>query len=696
MEGTRLPLLGLARVPSEDVDDRLNEGYEELRTRRVLEFARAFRDGEALAPQQRVPALFPRSDKRRAVARSTVKYTQLESLDEEIRRAAEKEKKMQTQDKVFTLVHDRRTKKTLMLAQTVTRLPKLDLSRVHSKQGHGQAHTERSEAARRRGEKHQAEGKAEKKEKHGKHGKHGMYKGEVPHTDRPAPTHGVQVHESPAAVKKAAAKASTEVTEWKRQSKVKLSHRPRIEPERSRAIKLPSLGGTWRQRVAGATASEETTEWKGLTKVHKLQQSWLNSETEFRTLLASFGANYLQSNQSYVCGGESQSFFLTASSPAPNAASEDLVERDEDSSENEERMNGMTVSKRRLTIVAPTITLDYSDDDDDDNDAQEFVEASQLRAQVRQGAASSYAEKQQHAAEPEAPAPTASDTRRGGTEQREDAEAQIDTNSRGDASKPPSESTIATEPLANGMNLDVELERNGALAAYVKLRSANFQHAETDSEIDPLVVDDAEEEEEESGESLPKAKAVYEVGEEEQTDAACEEATETPESTAPLEAEEDGRNPRQETAQRKQKWARGIGEQVSSISNLPPNSPPRNREAHAHLLHSDSPSINQSRSGAPFGTSDPEVDKPTGTQEEGKVRSKSLSHGEVSASSECSGVHPPPGARSCLALISTSAPAWSTLLPLPHPGPGARSCLALIATSGEGCVQPCPPSNAQV
>jgi hypothetical protein len=697
MEGTRLPRLGLARLPFGNVDDRLNEGYEELRTRRVLEVARAFRDGEALAPQKRVLALFPRSDERRAVAsRSTVKYTQLESLDEEIRRTAEKEKQMQTQDKVFTVVHDRRTKKTLMLAQTVTRLPKLDLSRVHGKQGHAQAHTERREA-KRRGEKHQAEGKAEKKEHHG------MYKGVGPHTDRPrgAQAHGVQEHESPAAVKKAPAKASAEVTEWKRQSK-KQSH-PRIEPERSRALKLPR--GTWRQRVAGATASEETTEWKGLTKVHKLQQSWLNSETEFRALLASFGANsnYTPSNQSCVCGGESQSFFLTSSSPAPNAASKDLVERDGDSSENEERMNGMTVSKRRLTIVAPTISLDDSDDDNDDNAAQELVEASQLRAQARQVAAFSYAEKQQHAAEPEALAPTASDTI-GGTEQTEDAEVQIDTNSRGDASEPPAESTIATEPLANGMNLDVKHERNGALAAYMKLRSAKFQHAETDSESDPGADDDVdddddddeEEEEEEEEEALSKAKAVYEVDEEEQADAACEEAKETPEFTAPLK-EEEGRNPRQETLQCKQEWAPGIGEQVSSISNLLQSSPPRNREAHAHLPHSDSPSANQSRSAAPpFGTSNPEVDMPTGAQEAGKVRLESMRHGKMSASSECSRVHPPPGVRSCLALISTSAPARSALLPPPHPGPGARSCLAFIATSGEGCVQPCPSSSAQV
>ena len=681
MELTRLPRLGLARLPSGNVDERLNEGYEELRTRRVLEVARAFRDGEAVAPQQRVLALFPRSDKRRAVAsRSTVKYTQLECLDEEIRRTAEKEKQMQTQDKVFTVVHDRRTKKTLMLAQTVTRLPKLDLSRVHSTQGHGQAHTERREA-KRRGEKHQAEGKAEKKEKHG------MYKGEGPHTDRPrgAQAHGVQEHESPAAVKKAPARASAEVTEWKRQSK-KQSQRPRIEPERSRALKLPR--GTWRQRVAGATASEETTEWKGLTKVHKLQQSWLNSETEFRALLASFGANYTQSNQSCVCGGESQSFFLTSSSPAPNAASKDLVERDGDSSENEERMNGMTVSKRRLTIVAPTISLDDSDDDNDDNSAQELVEASQLRAQARQVAAFSFAEKQQHAAEPEALAPTASDTI-GGSEQTEGTEAQIDTNSRGDASESPAESTIATEPLANGMNLDVKHERNGALAAYMKLRSAKFQHADTDSECDPGAEDDDDEEE-----GLSKAKAVYEVDEEEQADAACEEAKETPEFTAPLK-EEEGRNPRQETLQCKQEWAPGIGEQVSSISNLLQSSPPRNREAHAHLPHSDSPSANQSRSAAPpFGTSNPEVDMPTGAQEAGKVRLESMRHGKMSASSECSRVHPPPGVRSCLALISTSAPARSALLPPPHPGAGARSCLALIATSGEGYVQPCPSSSA--
>ena len=116
---------------------------------------------------------------------------------------------------------------------------------------------------------------------------------------------------------------------------------------------------------------------------------------------------------------------------------------------------------------------------------------------------------------------------------------------------------------------------------------------------------------------------------------------------------------------------------------------------------------------------------PTGAQEAGKVRLERR-HGKskVSASSECSRVHPlpgarsclalistftpalsalvppphpGPGARSCLALISTSAPARSALLPPPHPGPGARSCLALIATSGEGCVQPCPASStAQV
>jgi len=407
-------------------------------------------------------------------------------------------------------------------------------------------HTERSEAARRRGEKEGTEGKAGKKEKHERHR-------EGPFTDRPrgALEHGMHEHASPAAGKKAAAKASAEVTEWKRHNKVKHSLRPRMESERLRPLKLPR--GTWKQRVAGATASEETTEWKGLTKVHKLQQSWLNSETEFRALLASFGANYHDaepegSNQPDASGDESQSFFLTSSltskaaSPPPKSARKPESDHGGSSDNDEERMNGMLVSKRRLTIVAPTISLDDDDDDDDDDDGQAFVEASQLRAQARHGAlSSSGGENHQPEAVPEAPDTT------GETGEREDREAQTPIHRRlpsNDVCSEPAETAVtvsaATECLQNAETLG---------AAHVNDRGADAKDA---------------------------------------TCAACDEASQVATSAAQME-QKPGQNNRQEAMVRREEWARGIGEQVSSIANLIQNSPPRNRaqEAHACLLESE-------------------------------------------------------------------------------------------------------------
>ena len=601
MERARLPRLDSAQLPPGDVDDRLTEGFEELRTRKVLEFARAFRNGEAPARQARVPAAaLPRrgdapSDNRRAAPRSTVTFTQLESLDEEIRQAAEKEKKMRTQDKVFTVVHDRRTHKRLMLAQTVTRLPKLDLSRVHDKDGNGagQVHTERSEAARRRGEKEGTEGKAGKKEKHERHR-------EGPFTDRPrgALEHGMHEHASPAAGKKAAAKASAEVTEWKRHNKVKHSLRPRMESERLRPLKLPR--GTWKQRVAGATASEETTEWKGLTKVHKLQQSWLNSETEFRALLASFGANYHDaepegSNQPDASGDESQSFFLTSSltskaaSPPPKSARKPESDHGGSSDNDEERMNGMLVSKRRLTIVAPTISLDDDDDDDDDDDGQAFVEASQLRAQARHGAlSSSGGENHQPEAVPEAPDTT------GERGEREDREAQtqiqhgpgLPSSSGGEKHQPEAEVTAPEAPDSGIIGETGEREDREAQTPIHRRLPSNDVCSEP---AETAVTVSAATECLQNAETLGAAH-VNDRGADakDATCAACDEASQVATSAAQME-QKPGQNNRQEAMVRREEWARGIGEQVSSIANLIQNSPPRNRaqEAHACLLESE-------------------------------------------------------------------------------------------------------------
>ena len=53
-----------------------------------------------------------------------------DSLDEEMDKVTRREKKMQTSGKVYTLVHDRRTHRTLKVLQGGTRLPALDLSQI--------------------------------------------------------------------------------------------------------------------------------------------------------------------------------------------------------------------------------------------------------------------------------------------------------------------------------------------------------------------------------------------------------------------------------------------------------------------------------------------------------------------------------------------------------------------------------------
>lgn len=150
----RLPRLDKALVIDAAFDDRLREGFDQLHTHRILEVARAFRDGEAIIPQK---GTFPRREYTRheSRARSRKHHTKLVSLDQEIDRMTEKERQLKTSDKVYKFVHDRRTTTTLMLAQTVARLPKLDMAQVHHRggaQADGQmAETERS-APRRSGE----------------------------------------------------------------------------------------------------------------------------------------------------------------------------------------------------------------------------------------------------------------------------------------------------------------------------------------------------------------------------------------------------------------------------------------------------------------------------------------------------------------------------------------------------------------
>jgi hypothetical protein len=189
----------------------------------------------------------------------------------------------------------------------------------------------------------------------------------------------------------------------------------------------------------------QVTEWKGLKKFQRLEKSWLSSEKEFKTLLASFASNrslhhpdtslhgvkILKNSASYEIWGsletefttaltfenfisdeeEASSFFMTAASshspppafpaplppvPATQSAGKQGEDETSDASENQEEMAPFKLVKPQLSIVAPTMSLDSSSDDEEEAEEQ-VVDASLVRIH-RFGSTHSQSSSHSHAA----------------------------------------------------------------------------------------------------------------------------------------------------------------------------------------------------------------------------------------------------------------------------------------------------------
>ena len=384
------------------VDDRLRDGFEELRTRRVLDDARAFRDGDAPTPK-RGPAVLRESGRKEAGGRKPERVqlraglTELDSLDEQIHRIARQERRIIASDKIFTVVIDRRTTQSIVVAHA--RLPKLDLPNNACAGHHRLARTDRSVPAQRRSGDGQArredhgEGKLgarrEGKEQAGSHTHRPV---RIEHRRGGGPTKALKPHAA------FAAKASDEVTSWKCKRPQKLV---RGWNDRLKALSnVPTLHTTWKKKVLGVQASVEVTEWKGDKTLQKQQQSWLDNSEQFQTLLASFAAHYpgppvrLPPLPSAAVATETTSFFLAEVTrpPACGGVLTDVADAQphnhtaSDASSDNERDAGdedlpriHTQRSSRLTIVAPSIESDSDHVLDDDDAANVVVDARELR-----------------------------------------------------------------------------------------------------------------------------------------------------------------------------------------------------------------------------------------------------------------------------------------------------------------------------
>ena len=394
------PTHGLPRVESavavpDTMDDRLRDGFETLHTHRVMEMARAMRDGDFLAHLQGPdPLQRNRGGRVRLEGRLPGRpreFTRIQTLDEEIEALAAKERKMKTSGKSYSVVIDRRTHKSLMVAKTVTRLPKLDCSKEAAPQGptagisNGGAMSHRAlsekEDRRRRGDKEAAS--------HGR-GEDGA---QTDRTRRPEDSERLPAMRP----KVAAAKASEEVTQWKKRLRrgVKKPSKLIADALMKSPPQLPPMRMTWKLRVKETQASHEVTEWRGLKRFEKLERSWLDSEDEFRALLSSFElsrqgkASACEEGPSDVAEeGQGSSFFLTSELteqplPTPPRRGRASCSRrghgsDRASSEDEEAMNPSQVVREQIAVVAPDIAGPSSEDEDGDEESS-FIDASALR-----------------------------------------------------------------------------------------------------------------------------------------------------------------------------------------------------------------------------------------------------------------------------------------------------------------------------
>lgn len=404
-----LPRLDSALIVSETVDDRLREAFETLHTHRVMEVARAIRDGESLAhmqgpdPLQRNRATRTRPE---GAAPGRREFTRIEALDDEIEALEAKERKMKTSGKSYSVVIDRRTHKSLMLAKTVTRLPKLDCSKA-LRQGpalgleYGGAMSQSGpEETRRRSENEAAQ--------RGCHGR----RADGAQTDRSRRREPSRATNVVVAGKVAAAKASEEVTQWKRRPRKGSKKTSKMESnDLNKASLLPPMRATWKVRVKETQASHEVTEWRGLKRFEQLQRSWLHSEDEFRALLASFEVSHRgradcpdKAHPHSAEEGEGSSFFLTAEpalqplpSPRPHSRQGQTGgkgqghESDQASSEGEENcLNPSQIVARQISVVAPSVGSCSSDEEDGD-DGSSFLDAGALRQRYGKAIAEDHA-----------------------------------------------------------------------------------------------------------------------------------------------------------------------------------------------------------------------------------------------------------------------------------------------------------------
>ena len=397
---------------AEILEERLRDGFEQLHTHRVMEAVHAYRNGETLLPTKGPDPLQSHSQRKREFARQQANppplaaqrrlYPQLEALDQEVRDLAEKERKLLLSGKVLSRVHDRKTTTTLMLARTATRLPslpKLDLPPVTDAQtvsvdelkgelAKARAHlggpaTDRPSARRaavRRDER--ATGEKRQRRQSGQeqavgprdHGQNGGAQTDRPRQKSSSPMAAIQII-------RANAKASDQITQWKRDAKPKklrLLDRDQIKP-------LPSLRATWKSRVRGACATMETTEWKGFVKFEKLRQKWEEDEQAFRTLLESCRPHARPASPPGAADNpeEDSSFFLTGAPfkdpPVPPLGLASRARLDEADTgqgiDHEEEEEGNT--RTQLFVDAPAIGSLDDDDDDDDEDvvSKPMVEA---------------------------------------------------------------------------------------------------------------------------------------------------------------------------------------------------------------------------------------------------------------------------------------------------------------------------------
>ena len=387
----------------EILEERLRDGFEQLHTHRVIEAVHAYRNGETPLPTKGPDPLQSHSQRKREFARQQANppplaaqrrlYPQLEALDQEVRDLAEKERKLLLSGKVLSRVHDRKTTTTLVLARTATRLPslpKLDLPPVTDAKtvdelkgelAKARAHlggpaTDRPSARRAAAWKDErAAGEKRQRRQSGQEqavGPRDQGQNGGAQTDRPR-----QKSSSPMAaiqIIRANAKASDQITQWKRDAKpkkVRLLDKDQIKP-------LPSLRATWKSRVRGACATMETTEWKGFVKFEKLRQKWEEDEQAFRTLLESCRPHARPASPAGAADNpeDDSSFFLTGAPfkdpPVPSLGTASRARLDEADAgqgidhEEEEEEEGNT--RTQLFVDAPAIGSLDDDDDDDDED----------------------------------------------------------------------------------------------------------------------------------------------------------------------------------------------------------------------------------------------------------------------------------------------------------------------------------------